>query len=142
MLAACLSFFGALISLTRWMGRERISNRVYRIPGVPMTFDYRGYVTGTDWDRGGAVLQSRFTGRRANAIPRVGQVWKSSDPRRLSAFRIMHVDQPWLVDEGVVSERHVDIEMITNPGITGRTARTLTLARFQVLGPKGYTRVS
>jgi hypothetical protein len=88
------------------------------------------------WARGGAVLHSRFTGLRANATPRAGQVWKSSDPRRLSAFRIIDV----VIRKG--REGWADAELITNPGISGRTAMRIPLPRFQVLGHKGYTRVS
>jgi hypothetical protein len=115
---------GAMISFSRWIDRlPQIATgkvKVYTVPGLPFTFDYRGYVTG-------------LTGRRANYIPRAGQVWKSSDPRRLSAFRIVSVDHA--VDCAYT-------ELITNPGAIGRTARTIALARFQVLGPKGYTRVA
>jgi hypothetical protein len=97
-------------------------------------------------------LQSHYAGRRSNYIPRAGQVWKSSDPRRLSAFRIVSVDIP----RGYVIEPDdffygwandwkgckAYIEMITNPGIAGKTARTIPVERFQVLGVKGYTRVA
>lgn len=61
-----------------------------------------------------------------------GQVWRSSDPRRLSCFCIVSVIRDvcdgWMVDV-------VGIYPNTKP-------RWLPLASFGVTGPKGYTRMS
>lgn len=53
-----------------------------------------------------------------------GQVWRSSDPRRLSAFEIVAVGD-YILAENVYPDEGLP--------------RTLRRAAFQILGPKGYT---
>lgn len=64
---------------------------------------------------------------RFNTAVRVGQVWKLSDPRRLSAFKI--VGQ---------TETVTTIKPIYPAG----PYRVVSRDRFQVTGSRGYTRIS
>lgn len=64
---------------------------------------------------------------RSNKRPGIGQIWRSSDPRRLMAFRIAAV--------GIAS---VLVESV----YPGTLDRCVSLSRFQITGPKGYTRMS
>lgn len=62
----------------------------------------------------------------------MGQVWRSSDPRRLSAFRI--------VARTPEHARVLSLYPLVPPPSWG--LRWIPLDRFLVTGPKGYTRVS
>lgn len=67
---------------------------------------------------------------RTNACVEVGQVWRSSDPRRLSAFKI----------EAVVED--ADVVRIITIYPHDRWFRAIDRVAFQTTGPKGYTRMS
>ncbi len=65
---------------------------------------------------------------RTNDNVQPGQVWRSSDPRRLSAFRVIDVTADVVFGEPIYPE--------------SRYNRTLALAAFLLTGSKGYTRLS
>jgi hypothetical protein len=62
-----------------------------------------------------------------------GQVWRSSDPRRLSAFRIDHVTGP---------HRYDSIVFTTPVYPLDAKPRVLRVEDFHRLGAKGFVRVS
>lgn len=66
--------------------------------------------------------------KRSNGNVRPGQMWASSDPRRLSAFRVTDVAHEAATVEAVYPE-------------TGRR-RFLPVAAFLLTGSKGYHRLS
>lgn len=65
---------------------------------------------------------------RVNKDVRVGQVWASSDPRRLSSFRIVDITSDVVTVQPVYPK--------------GGYSRALLLDAFQKTGPKGYKRLS
>lgn len=112
----------AVVSFSQWVNDLDVARVVYRC---------------------GPVLQSRFTGRRANYLPWAGQVWRSSDPRRLSAFRVVSVDHIPEIHRWTPPTNYcANVEIMTHPGATGRTAKRIPVINFATLGAKGYTRVA
>lgn len=69
---------------------------------------------------------------RVNDRVQVGQVWRSSDPRRLSAFRILEV---------YVLDQFVHVESVY-PQTHRAFLRVIALEAFKLTGPKGYHRIS
>ena len=65
---------------------------------------------------------------RTNANVQSDQVWQSSDPRRLSAFRVADLTADVLLVEPIYPK--------------GRPQRALRLDAFLLTGTKGYTRLS
>jgi hypothetical protein len=68
---------------------------------------------------------------RQHVDVRVGQVWRSSDPRRLTAFRIIRIED-WAVFVEAVYPSVQD---------GGWKAWPMTTGAFRRLGQKGYMRV-
>lgn len=66
---------------------------------------------------------------RHNVTLHFGQTWQLSDPRRLSAFRILDVH----LDDAYVNV----VQLYPNHG----QVRTLAAEKFWQTGPKGYTRL-
>lgn len=65
---------------------------------------------------------------RTNPCVQVGQTWRSSDPRRLSAFRVVDLTSDVVLVEPIYPK--------------GRSQRALLLDAFLLTGSKGYTRLS
>lgn len=66
---------------------------------------------------------------RHTVVLHFGQMWQLSDPRRLSAFRILDTH----VADGFVNV----VQMYPNRG----QVRCLAAEKFWQTGPKGYTRI-
>lgn len=66
---------------------------------------------------------------RTNRLLHFGQTWRLSDPRRLSAFRILDTH----VEDGFVHA----VQLYPNRG----QLRSLAVEKFYETGPKGYTRI-
>lgn len=65
---------------------------------------------------------------RTNANVQVGQTWQSSDPRRLSAFRVIDLTS--------------DVVLVDPIYPRCRPQRGVRLDAFLLTGTKGYTRLS
>lgn len=70
---------------------------------------------------------------RSNANVRADQVWRSSDPRRLSAFRVVAV---------YADDQFVEVRSLYPIDPRRSRLRALRLESFTETGPKGYTRIS
>lgn len=67
-------------------------------------------------------------GQRSNCNVQMGQIWASSDPRRLSAFQVADVTSDVVLVESVYPK--------------GRAQRALRLEAFLLTNQKGYHRLS
>lgn len=72
---------------------------------------------------------------RQNQNVQVGQVWRSSDPRRLRAFRVLFAD----MRSGCA---RVDVEILYPPLPFPRNIQQVNPAGFLTTGTKGLVRVS